>query len=375
MKNRKRDYYQVLGLHPNATEQEIKSAYRKKALEHHPDRNPDNRHEAEEKFKEAAEAYSVLSDQAKRAAYDRYGHAGVGAAGFDPSAFQGFEDLFASFGGLEDFFGDFFGLGSRSRRSNRGSDLRYDLEISFEEAVFGMDAQIKVPRLETCLSCGGTGARSGTSAVTCPTCAGRGQVRYQQGFFSFIRPCTACRGSGQVIRERCPNCRGEGRVRQEKTLKVHIPPGVDAGTRLRIAGEGEAGRNGAPPGDLYVVLGVQDHPFFQRHDQDLVCTVPISFCQAALGSELRVPTLDGEETLKVPEGTQTGTVFRIRGRGVPALNARGRGDLYVKVQVRTPTHLTKEQRKLLEQMAEAFPEDNRPTEKSVLEKVKDYFTG
>lgn len=376
MNKQKADYYEVLGVPRNATEQEIKSAYRKKALEYHPDRNLDRKEEAEEKFKGAAEAYAVLGDADKRARYDRYGHAGLGAAAssFDPSVFAEFSDIFGDFFG----FGDLFGMGSsggRRGRSNRGSDLRYDLEISFEEAAFGLDTQIRVPRLETCMACSGSGAKKGTAPTTCATCGGRGQVRYTQGFFSISRPCTTCRGAGQVIKQPCPECRGEGRVRREKTLKVRIPAGVDTGTRLRVSGEGEAGPHGGPPGDLYVMLSVRDHPFFERHDDDLACTIPISFWQAALGAEIRVPTLDGEETLKIPAGTQTSTVFRISGCGILSLNGNGRGDLYVKVKVQTPTRLTKEQRKLLQQLAEISPANNQPAEKSVFEKVKDYFAG
>ena len=378
MNNHKRDYYEVLGVSRSATEQEIKSAYRKQALEWHPDRNPERREQAEERFKEAAEAYGVLSDQQKRASYDRYGHAGLGGAGaggFDPSIFTEFQDIFGGMG-FGTIFDDLFGMGGRGprRRSNRGSDLRYDLEIDFEEAVFGLDTQVKVPRLETCLACGGSGARRGTAATLCHTCGGRGQLRYIQGFFSISRPCSTCHGAGQVIKHPCPDCRGEGRARKEKTLKVRIPGGVDTGTRLRIQGEGEAGVQNGPPGDLYVVLSVRDHPFFERREQDLACTVPISIWQAALGAEIQVPTLQGEESLKVPEGTQTGTLFRIRGQGVPNVNGGGRGDLFVKVVVRTPNRLTKEQRRLLQQLAEISPQDNRPEEKSVFEKVKDYFS-
>jgi len=376
--NHKRDYYEVLGASRSATEQELKSAYRKKALEWHPDRNPERREEAEERFKEAAEAYGVLGDPQKRAGYDRYGHAGVGGAGaggFDPSIFAEFQDIFGGMG-FGTIFDDLFGMGGRGprRRSNRGSDLRYNLEIDFEEAVFGLDTQIKVPRQETCLACGGSGTRRGTSATACHTCGGRGQVRYTQGFFSISRPCSTCHGAGQIIKHPCPDCRGEGRVRKEKTLKVGIPAGVDTGTRLRIQGEGEAGVQGGTPGDLYVVLSVRDHAFFERHEQDLVCTVPISVWQAALGAEIQVPTVQGEETLNIPEGTQTGAVFRIRGQGVPNVNGGGRGDLYVKIVVRTPTRLTKDQRRLLQQFAEISPQDNRPEEKSVFEKVKDYFS-
>ena len=376
MNGNTQDYYKVLGVSRNATEQEIKSAYRKKALEHHPDRNPEDRGQAEEKFKEASHAYSVLGDPQKRARYDQFGHAGVGAVeagGSDPSIFTEFEDIFGDFLG----FGDLFGMGSRGARSrsNRGADLRYDLEINFEEAAFGLEAQIRVPRRESCEVCQGSGAKKGTSPTICSQCGGRGQVRYTQGFFSLSRPCSACHGVGQVIRQPCPECRGQGRVRREKTLKVRIPPGVDTGTRLRVAGEGEAGKQGSPPGDLYVMLSVGEHPFFERHDRELSCTVPISFWQAALGTEIQIPTLEGEQTLKIPAGTQTATVFRIRGYGFPDLDGRGRGDLYVQVKVQTPTRLTNEQRQLLQQLAEISPADNSPSGKGFFEKVKEYFSG
>ena len=376
MNGNTQDYYEVLGVARNASEQEIKSAYRKKALEHHPDRNPDHREQAEEKFREASQAYSILSDPQKRARYDQFGQAGVagvGAGGFDPSIFTEFEDVLGDFFG----FGDLFGMGGRGRgaRSTRGADLRFDLEISFEEAAFGLEAQIKVPRRETCGACSGSGAKKGTSPTICSQCGGRGQVRYTQGFFSISRPCSTCHGTGQVIRHPCPECRGQGRLRREKTLQVRIPPGVDTGTRLRVPSEGEAGKQGSPPGDLYVVLIVGEHPFFERHDRELSCTIPLSFWQAALGTEIQIPTLEGEQTLKIPEGTQTDAVFRIRGHGFPDLDGRGRGDLYVQVKVQTPTRLTSEQRQLLQQLAEISPADNSPSDKGFLEKMKEYFSG
>ncbi len=377
--NERRDYYDVLGVAHGATEQEIKSAYRKKALQYHPDRNPENREEAEEKFKDAAEAYSVLSDSQKRALYDRYGHAGVatagaGAGGFDPSVFSEFTDIF---GDLSSFFGfgDLFGMETgQRRRTHRGADLRYDLEISFDEAARGLTTKIKVPRLETCLECGGSGAKKGTTPVTCKTCRGRGELHYQQSFLTIRRTCSTCRGTGQVVTH-CPQCRGEGRLRREKTLEVRIPPGVDTGTRLRVVGEGEAGARGGVPGDLYVVLRVREHPFFERRDHHLACTIPITFWQAALGDEIAVPTLDSEETLRIPEGTQTDTVFRLRGKGLPSLNGGGPGDLFVTVKVQTPTRLTKEQRKLFQELADVTPADNQPAEKSMFDKVKDFFGG
>ncbi|HYM11411.1 MAG TPA: molecular chaperone DnaJ [Bryobacterales bacterium] len=370
----KRDYYEVLGVPRNAGEQEIKSAYRKAALKYHPDRNPNNK-EAEERFKEAAEAYSVLSDPLKRPAYDQFGHDGLsgsGAAGFDPNAFGDFADIFGDFFG----FGDLFGTtgGRRRAQPQRGPDLRYDLEISFEDAVFGLHTEIKFPKLETCPRCHGRGAEPGTGPSTCPACGGRGQVRYQQGFFSISRTCSTCRGSGQVIATPCSRCRGEGRTRVERKLKVNIPPGVDSGTRLRLTGEGEPGYNGGPNGDLYVVLRVQDHAIFEREDVHLHCTIPINIAQAALGAEIRVPTLEGEETLKIPAGAQSGAQLRLRGKGVPHVNGRGRGDLVVHLSVVVPAHLTREQRKLFEQLLDLLPAENHPTEKGILDRVKDYFT-
>lgn len=371
----KRDYYEVLGVSREATEQELKTAYRRKALECHPDRNPD-RHGAEEQFKELNEAYSVLSDPQKRAAYDRYGHAGVsaaaGAGGFESTGFADFQDIFEAFG-----FGDLFGMGGGGRRrthSQRGADLRYDLEISFEEAAFGLDTHIKVPTFVVCGECLGTGAKRGTSPVTCPTCSGRGQMRYSQGFFSISKPCSTCQATGQVIKNPCSNCRGHGRVREEKTLKVKIPSGVDTGTNLRVAGEGEAGRNGGPSGDLFVVIGVKEHPFFEREQDNLFCTIPISFTQATLGADIMAPTLEGEETLHIPEGTPTEHIFRLRGKGIPHLQSSGRGDLFVRVRVRIPTKLNKEQKRLLQQLEEILPADNKPWHRSMLAKVKDYFS-
>lgn len=372
-----RDYYEVLGVPRSATVDEIKSAYRQAALRWHPDRNPDRKEEAEERFKEAAEAYSVLSDPQKRLQYDRFGRAGLG-----PQPFPGFEgDIFAEF---SDIFGDFFGLGdlfgtgaSRGRRSRtqRGADLRYDLEISFEEAARGLETKIQIPRMETCTTCEGSGARKGTGPTTCPTCKGRGQVRYQQGFFSISRSCQHCQGTGQVLRHPCSTCHGSGRVSKERTLELRIPPGVDTGTRLRLAGEGEAGPHGGARGDLYVIVHVKEHPFFERRENHLYCSIPISVAQAVLGDEIEVPTLDGAAQLKIPEGTQSGTVFRLKGRGLASLNGGGRGDLYVAVQVQIPTRLNKEQRKLFEQLAQSLHVENKPAEKgSFFDKVKDIFS-
>src|SRR5439155_3461282 len=315
--NGKRDYYEVLGVGRSATEQELKSAYRKLALQHHPDRNPGSAEHATEKFKEITEAYSVLADPQKRAAYDRWGHAGVtGSGGFQPDAsiFTDFEDIIGDFFG----FGDIFGGGQgRRTRAQRGVDLRYDLEISFEEAAFGLETKIKIPRTEACSTCHGTGAKRGSQPVACSACRGRGQIRHQQGFFTFARTCPQCGGTGQVIPDPCPQCHGEGRVRQEKVLGLKIPAGVEDGTRLRVTGEGEAGTRGGPPGDLYVVLQVREHQFFERRGNDLYCTIPVSVSQAGLGAELKVPTLKGEERLGLPEGTQPGSVFRLRVKGVP----------------------------------------------------------
>ena len=368
----KRDYYEVLGIGREADDQQIKSAYRRLAREHHPDVNPGN-HEAEERFKEAAEAYSVLSDPQKRAAYDRFGHQGVQSAaqGFDPSGLD-----------LNDILGDFFGFGdlfgtSRGRqprnRPQRGEDVRYDLEIRFEDAVRGLAAEIQVPRSEVCDRCGGTRSEPGSRPTTCPACHGRGEVVYQQSFLSIRRTCGQCGGTGQVIRTPCSKCRGQGYWQVQRKLKVNIPAGVDNGMRLRLAQEGEPGANGGPAGDLYVVLKVKEHPFFERHEYDLHCTIPINIAQAALGAEIEIPTLDEPHKLKIPEGTQTGAEFRIRHKGVPHVNGHARGDVVVHVDVRTPTRLTRDQKKLLEQLRDTLPADNQPAEKGIFEKVKDYF--
>jgi molecular chaperone DnaJ len=373
--NQKRDYYEVLGVGRNAPEQEIKSAYRKLALQHHPDRNPDNKEAAEEKFKEITEAYSVLVDSQKRAAYDRFGHAGVGsttgwAPDFSSTIFSDFEDIFGDFFG----FGDLFGRTVRPRaRASRGADLRYDLEISLEEAARGLQSRIKIPRFEACSTCHGTGAKKGSAAVNCPTCGGRGQLRQQQGFFMITRTCPQCAGLGQVIPEACTACHGKGRVREEKILEVPIPAGVDDGTRLRIGGEGEAGERGGSPGDLYVVVRVREHAYFERRGKDLYCTVPISISQATLGTELKVPTLRDTERLKIPEGTQSGSVFRLHGRGMPGLDGRGAGDLYVTVYVVTPTRLSREQRRLFEMLSPGVRIENKPLERRAAEKVKNIF--
>lgn len=373
--NQKRDYYEILGVGRKATDQEIKSAYRKLALQYHPDRNPDKKEESEERFKEITEAYSVLADADKRAAYDRFGFAGVGggagaAPDFSSTIFSGFEDLFGSFFDLEDIFGHGHG---RRNRAQRGADLRYEMELAFEEAASGLDTKIKIPRSETCTGCHGSGSKNGSQMAACPACAGRGQVRYSQGFFTVARTCPQCGGTGQVNRDPCQECGGEGRVRREKVLGIKIPPGVDDGTRLRIAGEGEAGRTGGPPGDLYVALRVRPHPYFERRGDDLYVRIPLSITQATLGTEIRVPTLKGLQKMKIPEGTQPGAVFRLRGHGMPVLNGRGRGNLYVYADVVIPHRLSREHRRTLESLAPAVQVENKPVERDASEKVKDIF--
>jgi molecular chaperone DnaJ len=372
--NGKRDYYEVLGVARGASEQEIKSAYRKLALQFHPDRNPNNP-DAEEKFKECSEAYAVLADGDKRAAYDRYGHAGVSgagaAAGFDPAIFQDFSDLFGDFFGFGEMFGG--GGGRRRSRAQRGADLREDVTLDFEEAVFGTETKVTVRRHEACEECRGSGAAAGKAPVTCRSCAGHGQVRYQQGFFSIARTCPTCQGTGSVITDPCPKCKGEGRVLRQRTIDAKVPAGVEDGTRIRFAGLGEAGTFGGPAGDLYVVLHVKEHSFFEREGNDLYCVMPISFTQAALGTEIVVPTLEGEHTLKIPEGTQSGTTLRIRNKGVPVLNGHGKGDLFVEVRVQTPSKLTKRQRELLQELDGITHVENKPQRRTLLGKVKDIF--
>ena len=370
----KRDYYEVLGVGREAGDQEIKGAYRKLALKFHPDRNPDHP-DAEENFKEASEAYGVLSDAQKRAAYDRYGHAGLqggaAAAGFNPEAFADFGDILGNFFDLGDLFGG--GGGRRRSRAQRGEDVRYDLELTFEEAVFGMHADIQVPRMDRCDRCNATGSEPGSGPSQCPTCHGRGEVLYQQSFLSIRRTCSTCGGSGQVIRNPCSQCRGNGYRQVQRKLKVTVPAGVDTDTRIRLATEGQPGANGGPSGDLYVFLKVKEHPFFDRQGQDLHCAIPLNLAQAALGAEIEVPTLEQPHKLKIPEGTQNRAQFRIRHKGVPVVNGSGRGDLYVHVDVRIPTRLTRDQRKLMEQLRETLPVDNAPSEKGLFDKVKDYF--
>ena len=367
----KRDYYEVLSVSHSASEQEIKSAYRKLAMQYHPDRNPGNP-EAEDKFKEASEAYSILIDSDKRARYDRYGHAGVGngAGGFDPSTFSDFSDIFG------DIFSDFFGVNAGRRggsRVQRGGDARADVTLTFEEAAFGKKTEVKVRRYETCEQCKGTGAAPGKGATTCSTCGGHGQVRYQQGFFSIARTCPTCQGSGRVISDPCSKCKGETRVMRERTIPVSVPAGVEDATRIRYQEQGDFGTNGGPAGDLYIVLHVKPHSFFEREGKDLFCSVPISFSQSALGAEIMIPTLEGEHKLKVPEGTQSGTIFRLRGKGVPSVKGGGKGDLHVQIRVQTPTKLTKKQRELLEEFGGTSAIENKPEPRGLFEKVKEIF--
>jgi molecular chaperone DnaJ len=368
----KRDYYEVLGVGKNATEQELKQAYRKMAIQYHPDKNQGNK-EAEEKFKEINEAYQILSSSDLRARYDSYGHAGVSngaGAGAGFSGFSGFEDILGDLFG----FGDIFGArGGRRAGPRRGSDLRYDIEITLEEAAQGIKTKIRVPRLEVCDLCNGTGAAEGSAPTQCATCGGRGQVTRQQGFFSVSRTCSTCRGTGKVIRDVCRGCRGEGRVEREKLLEVKIPAGVDTGSRLRMTGEGEAGELGGPRGDLYVMIHVKEHEIFERRDANLYTSYNISFAQAALGSEVIVPTLDSEETLRIPEGTQTGSIFRVKGKGIPALGGRGRGDLFVSVNVVTPTKLNRDQKRLLEELSKLDTANPNEDDKGIFNKVKDIF--
>jgi molecular chaperone DnaJ len=379
----KRDYYEVLGVDRQATDQRIKSAYRKLALKYHPDRNPGDR-QAEEDFKEAAEAYAVLADPQKRSLYDQFGHAGVssaagaGAGGFDPTIFADFSDIFAGLGDAFGF-GDLFGSRRRRGGPQRGADLRYDLEITFEESATGAETSIQIPRDEACETCSGTGAAAGTAPETCSQCRGSGQLRYQQGFLTVARPCPNCRGTGRTIAKPCQTCRGAGRVGRERMLTVKIPAGISTGQRLRIYGEGEHGSAGGPPGDLYVVVHVQEHTFFHREGDDLYCEMPIPFPTLALGGHVSVPTLNGREELHVPGGTQPGARFRLRGKGMPNVSGRGHGDLHVIARVHVPKKLTKEQRHLIEELARTMPAEKIEADgggtgdKPFFERVKDMF--
>lgn len=371
----KRDYYEVLGVSRNASEADLKKAYRRLAMKYHPDRNPGP--EAEQQFKEAKLAYEVLSDPRKRSAYDQFGHAGVeGAGGFGGGAgdFAGgsFSDIFG------DVFGDIFGgrAGGGGRRVHRGADLRYDLSMTLEDAVAGKEVKIRIPTLVDCHFCGGTGAEPGTRPKQCPTCNGMGQVRMQQGFFSIQQTCPECRGAGSVVEHPCAHCNGQGRIQEQKTLSVKVPVGVDTGDRIRLSGEGEPGIHGGPPGDLYVQIQVQEHPIFTREDNNLFCEVPISFVTAALGGELQVPTLDGKVVLKIPPGTQTGKMFRMRGKGVKSVRGGVLGDLICRVLVETPVNLTERQKELLREFDEAVlagGDKHSPQSSSWLDGVKSFF--
>jgi molecular chaperone DnaJ len=375
----RRDYYEVLGVDRTSTGQQLKSAYRKLALQYHPDRNPDSG-EAEERFKEAAEAYAILADQNKRQAYDRFGHAGVegaGGGGFDPTVFTGFEDIL---GGLGDVFGFGEAFGSRRGGPRRGADLRYDLELSFDEAASGTETTIQIPRRETCTTCQGGGSAPGSNPVTCAKCQGHGQVRFQQGFFTVARTCGHCRGTGSLISKPCPDCRGVGHVQKTRKLTVRIPAGISTGQRLRLSHEGEAGGNGGPSGDLYVVLHVQEHAYFHRDGSNLHCEIEVGFPLLVLGGTMEVKTLTGTESMELPAGTQTGTVFRLKAKGMPDLQGRGHGDVLVTVRISVPKKATKEQRRLLEELAATLPDDEfNPTpaeehaERGLFERVRDIF--
>ena len=368
----KRDYYEILEVNRNASETEIKKAYRKLALKCHPDKNPGDQ-AAEERFKELSEAYAVLSDSQKRALYDQYGHAGLdqqGGGGFSSGGFGGtpFEDLFG------DIFGDIFGGGGGRRGGGRrGDDLRYNLTIEFNEAAFGLETKIQIPRHQPCETCHGSGARPGTAPQTCQTCSGHGQVRFQQGFFSLTRPCPDCGGEGKRITDPCTECNGSGLTRSKKTLSLKIPAGVESGNRLKLNNEGEPGAQGGPPGDLYVVITVKDHPIFEREGQNIICELPLSFIQAALGCELEVPTLEGKVNLKIPAGTQSGKTFKLSGKGIPSLHGYGRGDELVVVRVETPTKLTTRQKELLEEFSREGGEEVHPMGTSFFDKVKELF--
>jgi molecular chaperone DnaJ len=365
----KRDYYEILGVSREATADEVKKAYRRLAHRHHPDKNPGDQ-SAEERFKEISEAYEVLGSPDKREVYDRYGTAtperGVeGFGGFDSGFGSIFDDIF------EGFFG---GRGARGGRgAQRGADLRYNLEIRFEDAATGLEKEIVIPRLESCATCRGSGAKPGTHPAPCRACRGTGQIRYSQGFLTVSQTCGQCRGEGRVVETPCPTCRGLGQTKAERTLTVRIPAGVETGTRLKLTGEGEAGVRGGPPGDLYVVIGVRDHPIFIRQGDDIACEVPISFTQAALGAQVEIPTIGGRATLKIPAGSQTGAEFRIRGQGFPNIRGYGKGDLLARIFVEVPSHLTAKQRSLLEQFAELENGTGHPMVQGFWEKVKAIF--
>lgn len=365
--NNKRDYYEILGVSPDASPEDIKKAYRKLAHAHHPDKNPGDT-SAEDRFKEIGEAYAVLSDAEKRESYNRFGTAGRGG--------EGFGDFDAGFGSIfDDIFEGFFGgrAGRSTRSAHRGADLRYNLEIRFEEAATGVEKEIVIPRLETCATCRGSGAKPGSQPVVCKTCRGTGQVRFSQGFLTVSQPCSRCRGEGRIVEHPCSGCRGLGQTKAERTLTVKIPAGVETGTRLKLAGEGEAGVRGGVPGDLYVVIVVKEHPLFTRQGDDIYCEIPVGFTQAALGAQIEIPTIAGRTTLKIPPGTQTGAEFRIRGKGFPNVRGYGHGDLLARIFVEVPTQLTAKQRDLLEQYAELENGEGSPLVQGFWDKVKAIF--
>lgn len=376
MAGAKRDYYEVLGVSRSVTPEELKKAYRKLAIQYHPDKNPNDK-TAEAKFKELAEAYEVLSSPQKKQAYDQFGHAGLGQGAGGPGP-QGFD-----FGGFGDIFGDIFGevfgqggrgSGRGGSRASRGSDLRYNLKVSFEEAAFGCEKSIQLPRESSCKTCNGTGARPGSAVETCRTCSGAGEIRFQQGFFTLSKTCPDCSGQGSQIKNKCPDCQGAGSKVENVRLQVKVPAGINVGQKLKLRGEGETGLNGGPSGDLYVVIDIAQHPFFQRDGEDVYCEVPISFTQAALGGEIETPTLEGSVKLKIPAGTQTAKKFRLKSKGISSLNGRTRGDQYVMVNVEVPSKLSDEQRQLLERFAEISGE-SYPESQSFLKKMKDWFSG
>ena len=369
------DYYEVLSVTKTCSDAELKTSYRKLAMQYHPDRNPDNP-EAEAKFREASEAYQVLSDPEKRAAYDRFGHAGVSGGGPQGNPFAGGVDIGDIFG---DIFGEMFNMGGggngrRPSRAQRGRDIRFDLTIDFEEAVFGKETEVNIRRLELCVDCNGSGSAAGRGPTTCSQCGGKGQVRFQQGFFSIARTCSTCGGTGSVVSDPCRTCRGDGRTEKEHKISVSIPAGVEDGTRIRYQGEGDAGKFDGPSGDLYLVLAVKAHEFFERDGNDLHCVIPVSFPQVALGAEIDVPTLEGQTKMRIAEGTQSGKEFRLRGKGVPFLNEHGRGDLIVQIMVETPKKLTKTQREAIRQLGDTLQIENKPTSRNLLSKMKELFT-
>jgi molecular chaperone DnaJ len=378
MATEKRDYYEVLGVERSATDEEVKRAYRKLAVKFHPDKNPDDSH-AEEKFKELGEAYDVLIDPNKRAAYDRFGHGAFapGGAGFGGGVFHDpfeiFREVFGGGGFGGGIFETFFGGGERAEDRRRGSDLRYDMQIKLEEAASGADKEIEIAKLDTCAKCKGSGAEPGSRTITCSTCGGRGQVISSRGFFHVSQTCPRCRGAGEVVEKPCQKCRGEGRVEKLSRVKLKIPAGIREGSRLRSLGNGEAGTRGGPPGDLYVVIHIQEHKIFQREGDDLYCEVPIPFSVATLGGEIDVPTLEGRAHLKVPSGTQSGQMFKLRGKGITNVNQRGRGDLFARLIVEVPSRLNAQQRRKLEEFAELCGDENTPLRRSFFERAKEFF--